>query len=191
MKFLISIKKFRISYLQTIQKIPMKQEIDLRIISCFFARVFSNMAVKLADLFVELEFVSASGVGVVTLMLFSAFFICLISYKYGYHNAYFDLNETLASSLIATALHFLLAFVTVFSPWIAGATKHIGGFIAFGDNYTSDELMKRIPMITLIIIGIVTALLYAGLLLLGTHLGVKKRLENRAELMREKESFEK
>lgn len=161
------------------------------IISCFFARIFSNMAVKLADLFVELQFISASGVRAVTLMLFSAFFMCFISYKYGYHNAYFDAKETLVSSLIATAGHFLLALVTLFSPWIAGATKHIGGFIAFGDRYTSVEYMKKIPMVTLVIIGIVTALLYAGLLLLGTHLGVKKRLENRAELIGEKESFEK
>ena len=45
------------------------------IVSCVFARIFSNMAVKLVDLFVELQFISASGVRVATLMLFSAFFI--------------------------------------------------------------------------------------------------------------------
>lgn len=43
------------------------------ILSCVFARVFSNMAVKLVDLLVELQFISASGVRVATLMLFSAF----------------------------------------------------------------------------------------------------------------------
>ena len=121
----------------------------------------------------------------------SRFYVCFISYKYGYHNAYFDAKETLVSSLVATAGHFLLALITLFSPWIAGATKHIGGFIAFGDRYASAEYMKNIPMLTLVIIGIVTALLYAGLLLLGTQLGVKKRLEDRAELIGEKESFEK
>ena len=158
------------------------------ILSCVFARIFSNMAVKLVDLFVELQFISASGVRVVTLMLFSAFFIVFIFFKYGYHVAYFDMNESLISALLSVAVHFLLSFVTVFSPWVAGATKHIGGFVAFGDNYTSAEHMMAIPMVTLIMIGVLMALLYAGLLVVGTHNGVKKRLSDRAELMGDSDS---
>ena len=161
------------------------------LLSCVFARVFSNMAVKLVDLLVELQFISASGVRVATLMLFSAFFIVFISFKYGYHTAYFDMNDSLVSSLLAVAVHFLLALATVFSPWVSGATKHIGGFVAFGDNYTSAEHMRAIPMLTLIMIGVLMALLYAGLLVLGTHLGVKKRFADRAELMGDSESQEK
>lgn len=161
------------------------------IVSCVFARIFSNMAVKLVDLFVELRFISASGVRVATLMLFSAFFIVFISFKYGYHVAYFDIRESLISSLLSVAAHFLLSFITLFSPWVAGATKHIGGFVAFGNNYTSAEHMMAIPMITLLMIGILTALLYAGLLLLGNHFGVKKRFADRAELMADSENQEK
>lgn len=153
------------------------------IVSCVFARIFSNMAVKLVDLFVELQFISASGVRVATLMLFSAFFIVFISFKYGYHTAYFDMKESLLSLLLSIAMHFLLSFATLFSPWVAGATKHIGGFVVFGDNYTTAEHMMAIPMITLIMIGVLMALLFAGLLVLGTHLGANKRLADRAELM--------
>ena len=151
-------------------------------LSCFFARIFSNMAVKLVDLFVALEFISASGVRAVTLTLFSAFFIAFISFKYGYHTASFEVKENVVGALVGTGIHFLLALVTLFSPWVAGGTKHIGGFIAFGDNYTSIEHMKNIPMLTLILIGALMALVFAGLIIIGTLEGVKKRLRDRAEL---------
>lgn len=156
-------------------------------LSCFFARLFSNIAVKLVDLFVALEFISASGVRAVTLTLFSAFFIFYISFKYGYHTASFDKSENALGALLGVIAHFLLSLVTLFSPWVSGGTKHIGGFIAFGDNYTSMEHMRNIPMLTLILIGVVMALVFAGLIIIGTLEGVKKRLRDRAELTKNEE----
>ena len=154
-------------------------------LACVFARIFSNMSVKLVDLFVKLEFISASGVRAVTLFLGSAFFALLFSRMYGYHTLAFDKTETPLSALAGALMHFVLSFVTVFSPWVAGATKHVGGFIAFGERYTKSDYMKLIPMPTLILVGLVTALIYAGLLVLGTYVGTKKRIYDRAELLGE------
>jgi hypothetical protein len=156
------------------------------LISCFFARIFSNITVKIADLFVEQTFFSASGIRAVTLFLYSAFFTALFSYMIGYHTVCFQKSETLPASLVAVAFHFLLSLITLFSPWVAGATKHVGGFIAFGSRYTKAEHMLYIPIITLIIIGVVTALVYAGVFTMGVYVGTKKRLKDRAELMGEK-----
>ena len=151
-------------------------------LSCFFARVFSQMAVKLVDLFVALDFIAAAGIRAVTLTLFAAFFIVFISFKYGYHMAVFDKKEATLGASLGAAAHFLLGAVTLFSHWLAGGTKHISGFIAFGNRYTSNEYIKDIPFVTLALVGVVTAALFAGLVVLGTYLGVKKRLCDRAEL---------
>lgn len=153
------------------------------IVSCFFSRIFSNMALKLVDLFVALDFISASGIRAVTLTLFSAFFIVFISFKYGYHIAEFDKKETLFGALAGAGAHFVLSLITLFSPWIASGTKHIGGFIAFGSRYTRNEYMREIPFVTLVIIGIITALIFAGLIVLGVRQGVKERLADREALM--------
>ncbi len=152
-------------------------------LACVFARIFSNMAVKLADLFVEQTFLSASGIRAVTLMLFSSAFIFFFSYLNGYHTVCFDPVETPLAALVAVVPHFIISFFTVFSPWIAGATKHISGFIAFGTRYTKAEHMKLIPMATLVLIGLLTAFIYCGLIVLGKYVGSKKRLAARAELM--------
>ena len=105
--------------------------------------------------------------------------------------ACFDKKEVIPSALIASAMHFVIAFITLFSPWVSGATRHISGFIAYGDNYVSEHQMLTIPVLILALVGVGFALVYAGLIVLGAHLGVKKRLEDRAELLGEKSEEEK
>ena len=155
------------------------------LIACVFAGVFSSMLVKLINKFVLLDFIVDAAVKAILLFLFSAFFVLLFSYKNGYHSLCFDKKETVLSSLLATAAHFALSLVTVFSPWIAGATKHVGGFIEYGDNYMSEYQMLNIPIPTLLLAGLFSAIVYAGLLVLGTYVGMKKRLSDRAKLLGE------
>lgn len=155
------------------------------LLSCLFAGIFSSMLVKLADKFVELDFIWSAGIRAVALSLISVFFVFFFSYKAGYHTADFDRREMILSSLLASAVHFLLALVTVFAPFISGATKLVGGFITFGDNFTVESQISQIPMLTLALMGIVVALVYAGLLVVGSYVGVKKRLRDRAELLGE------
>jgi len=153
--------------------------------ACVFAAIFSAMAVKLVNKFVELSFITNAGLKAATLLLFAAFFLVFFSYKHGYHVACFDKTETLLSSLLASFAHFALSLVTVFSTWISGATKPISGFIAYGTNYMSETQTKNIPFVTLIIAGAVMLFVHAGLIILGTYAGAKKRLYDRAELLGE------
>lgn len=155
------------------------------LIACVFAGIFSAMGIKLINKFVQLDFILNAGIKAILLLLFSAFFVLFFSYKNGYHSVCFDKNETVWASLVAAVMHFAVSLVTVFSPWIAGATKHVGGFIAYGDNYISEYQMLNIPMATLLLAGLFSAIVYAGLLVLGTYVGTKKRLEDRAELLDE------
>ena len=155
------------------------------LIACVFAGIFSSMAVKLVNKFVELSFIANSGVKAVALLLFASFFLVLFSYKHGYHAACFEKIETVFSALLPSFVHFALSLVTVFSTWIAGATKPISGFIAYGSNYMSDTQTQNIPFVTLVIAGAVMLFIHAGLLVLGTYVGTKKRLVDRAELLGE------
>ncbi len=151
-------------------------------VACVIARIASNICVKLCDLFVELSFISASGVRAVTLFAFSAFFIAFFSYKYGYKIAEFDSCEDLVSSALSSLVHLVLSAVLSFSPWIAGATKHVSGFVKYGDRYTSVEHMSKIPFGTLLIVGLVNAVVFAALIYVFKIVGVKKRLSDRAKL---------
>lgn len=153
------------------------------VLSCVIARVASNICVKACDLFVELSFIAASGIRAVTLFGFSAFFVAFFSYKYGYKMAELDRNEDIISSAFAGLVHLVASTVLLFSPWIAGATKHISGFLTFGSNYTRADDMSRIPFFMLLIVGLINAAIFAVLICVFKALSVKNRLKDRAELI--------
>lgn len=153
------------------------------VIACVIARVVSNICVKLCDLFVELSFISASGIRAVTLFAFSTFLVAFFSYKYGYKLAEFDESEDIVSSALSTIVHFAISVVFSFSPWIAGAVKHVAGFLKFGGNYTRVEDMSKIPFFLLLAVGLINALIFAVLIYAFKIVGVKKRLKDRAELV--------
>ena len=161
------------------------------LLACVFSRLFAGMGTKLVNKFVELDFLADAWIRTVLLALFAFFFSLFLSYKYGYQTADFDLGETLPAALIGAAAHFLLGFVTVFSPLVSGAVKYVGCLVAYGGNYMSDMQTKNLPTLTLALSGLLFMLLYAGLVVHGTYLGTKKRLEDRAELLGEKGEEEK
>ncbi len=153
------------------------------IVSAVSARLFSNMVVKLIDLFVELTFFSASIVRVITLLLFFFGFIGFFSYMCGYREARFDKVESAAAASASSLFHFLLGLLLAYTPWLFGATRHIAGFIAFGINYNDNELIAEIPTGILAIVGLLHACLTVGLMVVFHFLGFRKRLKYREELI--------
>lgn len=156
------------------------------VLACFFAAVFSTMIVSFINKIVQLSFISNAGVRAALLSMFAAAFLIFFSYKYGYQFTCFDGICTVLSALLASVAHFFISLLTLFSPWIAGATKPIGGFIKYGTNYMSDTQTQNIPLITLVTAGVVVSLIHVGLVVLGTHLGTQRRLADRAALTEEK-----
>lgn len=152
------------------------------VIASFAARVFSNLAVKIVDLFVELDFLSASIVRLITLFGFSAVLIVLFAYKSGYREARFDKVESVASSSAASLLHFLLGMLFAYTPWLFGATRHLAGFLAFGSNYNDDSRIEEIPFGVLVAVALVGAVLTVVAITVANYVGFRRRLVHRQEL---------
>ncbi len=152
-------------------------------VSAVSARLFSNMIVKFVDLFVALDFFSASIVRVITLLIFFFGFVAFFAYMSGYREARFDKVESAAAASASSLFHFLLGILLAYTPWLFGATRHIAGFIAFGVNYNDNELIAEIPTGILIVVGLLHACLTVGLMVVFHFLGFRKRLKNREELI--------
>ena len=152
------------------------------VIASFAARLFSNLAVKIVDLFVELDFFGASIVRVITLFGFSIALIVLFAYKGGYREARFDKVECVVSASAASRLHFLLGMPFAYSPWFFGATRHFAGFLAFGGNYNDNSRIEEIPFGTLVAVALITAVLTVAGITLANYVGFRRRLSDRQAL---------
>lgn len=146
------------------------------------ARLFSNIVVKIADLFVELSFFSASIIRLITLLAFSFALILFLSYKNGYREARFDKVECIASASVASAAHWLIGLLLAYTPWLFGATRHVAGFLAFGVNYNREEIIEQIPLGVMAAVGFVTAILIVLAVTVANYKGFRTRLADRAEL---------
>ena len=157
------------------------------VVASVAARLFSNIVVRIADLFVELDFFSASIIRLITLFVFSFALIIFLSYKNGYREAKFDKVESVASTSAASLLHFLLGLLFAYTPWLFGATRHIAGFLAFGVNYNDSGRVEDIPLGLLALVGFLTACLIVLAATLANYKGFRARLAHRAELTRTNE----
>lgn len=152
------------------------------VVASVAARLFSNIVVRLVDLFVELDFFSASLIRVITLFVFSFALIIFLSYKNGYREARFDKVECMASASVAALVHFLLGMPFTYSPWLFGATRHLAGFLAFGENYNDASRIEAIPFGTLVAVALVGAVLTVIAITTANYVGFRHRLVHRQEL---------
>lgn len=152
------------------------------LVSCVAAQLFTRLILRFAVLFVELDFVAASILRLVTLLVISFGLFAFLGYKDGYRSACFTKVEAIPAACIAALVHFLICLVFRFSPWLAGPTRHIAGFVSLGAAYNATERIKEIPLIALIAIGLCMAALWVGAFLLASCVGFRKRLRDRAAL---------
>lgn len=152
------------------------------LVACVAAELFTILIIRFAVLFVELDFRTASAVRLCSLLLISTGLFCFLGYKDGYRDGYFLPSEAIPSVGIAVVVHFLICIPLRFSPWLAGATRHISGFLLLGSAYNSEARIKAIPLWGLLAIGFVMALIWADLFLLARFIGSRHRLRDRDAL---------
>ncbi len=151
------------------------------LVACVAAQLFTRLILRFTVLFVELDFVAASVIRLVTLLVISLGLFSFLGYKDGYRSASFTKAEAVPVG-IAALVHFLICLVFRFSPWLAGPTRHIAGFLSLGAAYNATERVQEIPFIALIAVGLFMAALWVGGFLLSSYVGFRKRLCDRAAL---------
>ena len=149
------------------------------LVSCVAAQLFTKLILRFAVLFVELDFAAASAVRLVALLVISLGLFAFLGYKDGYRAASFVKEEAIPAVGLAALAHFLLALVFRFSPWLAGPTRHLAGFLSLGAAYNATERIEEIPFMALALVGLFMALLWAGGYLLFSYVGFRKRLRDR------------
>lgn len=156
------------------------------LIACVAAELFTKLVIRFSILFVELDFASASLVRLVVLFAVSVGIFGFIGYKDGHRAAYFAPSEAIPALSIAALVHFLLCALLRFTPWLAGPTRHIAGFLSLGEAYNATERIEEIPLLWLLAVGLVMAVLWVGCYLLFSYVGCRRRFRDRDALTNQK-----
>lgn len=149
---------------------------------CAAAELFTILIIRFAVLFVELSFFSASIIRLITLLGFSVGLFAFLGYKEGYRVARFTPSEAVPAVSLAALVHFLICMLLRFTPWLAGPTRHIAGFLSLGGAYNATERIEEIPFYWLVIVGLFMAAVWAGAYLVASYIGFRKRIRNRGLL---------
>ena len=150
------------------------------------AKLFANIAVKILDLFIEVDFFVGSVVHMAVLFLVFFGLLAFLAYKGGYREGVFDSAETLMSVSVASLVHFLLGLLLSFTPWLFGAVRDASGFFSMGVNYNDASRVDEIPFALLCVMGVAMELLSVAISFVAGKVGVRARLRDRDELMGEK-----
>lgn len=149
------------------------------LVACVAAELFTILIIRFAVLFVELDFRAASAIRLCSLLAISTGLFCFLGYKDGYRNGFFEPSEAIPSVCIAAIVHFLICIPLRFTPWLAGATRHVSGFLLLGGAYNSESRIREIPFLGMIAIGFAMALIWSALFLLAEVIGSRHRLRDR------------
>ena len=152
------------------------------LVACVAAQLFAKLIIRFAVLFVELDFAAASVVRLIVLLAVSLGLFAFLGYKDGYRAAGFQKEEAIPAVGLAALAHLLLCAVFRFSPWLAGPTRHMAGFLSLGAAYNATERIEEIPFGALLLVALLMAAIWSGAFLLASYLGARKRLADRAEL---------
>ncbi len=156
------------------------------LIACVAAELFTKLVIRFSILFVELDFAAASLIRLIVLFGVSVGIFCFVGYKDGYRAAYFAPREAVPAVSLAALVHFLICALLRFTPWLAGPTRHLAGFLSLGAAYNATERIEEIPFLWLIVIGLLMAVLWAGSYLLFSYVGCRRRLRDRDALTNQK-----
>lgn len=149
--------------------------------ACVVAKILAGIGVRFANVLVPVSFYAGAIISVAVEAAVTLALICILAFHDGYRYAVFDRTISLVSAGAAALIHFLLGLALRFTPLLFGPVRDLAGLISFGSFYNSAARIQTIPYGALAAVGIVTAMVYAGAMLLMNFLGCRKRLRDRSE----------
>lgn len=96
----------------------------------------SALAVKIVNALILPEFFVLAIVRAVSGILTGCVIIGAIFFYEGYKSVSFSFRQIILPMVLAAVVHFIIAFVFKFYPFIAGGTHYLGGLIESGDGFS-------------------------------------------------------
>ena len=106
----------------------------------------SALAVKIVDVLILPEFYVLAIVRAAAGILTGCIIIGAIFLYEGYKTVSFSFWQVLLPMLLAAVVHFVIAFIFKFYPFIAGGTHYLGGLIESGDGFSSFESVEDVRL---------------------------------------------
>ena len=141
------------------------------------------MAVRVADMFVEIDYFAAVVIRLVVSILVVAGALGAITYMLSYHLAEFDAKRSVATFSLATLFQFLLCLLLKFHPSVGGGVVYLAGIFEHGVSFSSGADIEYIGFVDYMLAFFAISVIYFLTLIICGKFGVKRRLHNREELL--------
>ena len=139
----------------------------------------SALVVKFVTLLVAPEFFVIAIVRAVVGFLTGAVVLGLVIGYESYKSVTFDPISIIISVVIAAAIHFALAFILRFYPFVAGGTRYLAGILNYGSNFESFEAVSDIYLWAYVAAFWIIKACEIGVCVIAGKSGKTARLKNR------------
>ena len=143
----------------------------------------SALAVKIVNVLVLPEFFVLAIVRAASGILTGCIIIGAIFFYEGYKTVSFSFWQVLLPMLLAAVVHFMLAFVFKFYPFIAGGTHYLGGLIESGDGFSSFDSVEDVRLGAYIAAFWVAKAAEIVIAPIGCFVGKRLRIKNRETIV--------
>jgi len=113
--------------------------------------------------------------------------IGIMGFMDGYKTAECSVPSSLISGAIAVMIHFFFSLLFSFDAFCSGAVKFVSALIKFGSNLGYNDFKSGVEQIDCIAVFFVYGLVYIVVMIVTKHIGMKKRLSDRRELLGEQQ----
>ncbi len=139
----------------------------------------SALAVKIVNVLFAPDFFVIAVVRAVTGIVTSCVVLgAIIGYE-GYKNVSFPFPLVILSVFLAAIVHFGIAFLFKFYPFIAGGTQYLGGIFEQGSAFSSFDAVSDVRLWAYVSAFGVAKLLEIVIAPIACFIGMKLRIKNR------------
>ncbi len=139
----------------------------------------SALLVKFVTLLVAPEFFVIAIVRAVVGFLTGAIVLCLVIGYESYKSVSFSPSSIIISVSLASVIHFAIAFVLRFYPFVAGGTRYLAGLLEKGTGFDSFETVSDIRLWAYIAAFWIIKLCEIAVCVAAGKCGKTARLKNR------------
>ena len=152
---------------------------------CLINLLIMDMAVRVADMFVEIDYFAAVVIRLVVSVLVVAGAMGAITYMLSYHTAEFDAKRSLLTFSLATVFQLLLCVMLKFHPFVGGGVVYLAGIFEHGVDFSSGIDIAYIGLIDYLLAFFAFSAIYLLTIMICGKIGVRTRLRRREALMAE------